>query len=359
VGLNLEADSPLLAATEANELLAGIDPSSITAFELGNEPAQYGSFAWYRSGAKAVTGRPHGYSFHNFLSDFTRVATPVPAHALAGPTTGGPGWMPYLNQFVSAEPRVRLLTVHHYPLQLCRTSMHSSRYPSIAHLLSDTSSAGLAQGFVHAVAVAHDAGLPLRIDELNTVSCGGDAAVSQTFASALWALDALFELKAIGVDGVQMHTFPGAGYALFVPRRGTGGWTASVAPEYYGLLMFATAAPPGARLLKVSAPGGAGLKLWATSAPDGRVRVVAINKDPAHPRTVRLQLPASGRGTLERLRAPNVASSTGVTLGGRSFGSRTGTGRLPAVRTATVPRTAGRYVISVPAGSAALLTVAR
>ena len=39
-------------------------------------------------------------------------------------------------------------------------------------------------------------------------------------------------------------------------------------PEYYGLLMFAQAFPPGARLLPVSAPAGP-VKVWATEAPTG------------------------------------------------------------------------------------------
>src|SRR5205814_1754923 len=71
------------------------------------------------------------------------------------------------------------------------------------------------------------------------------------FASARWGLDVLFEMAAVGVDGVNMHTFPGAAYELFTFRQVRGRWQAVVAPEYYGLEAFAQAAPAGSRLLSV------------------------------------------------------------------------------------------------------------
>ena len=43
---------------------------------------------------------------------------------------------------------------------------------------------------------------------MNAVSCGGVRGVSDTFASALWALDTLFEFSRVGVDGVNFHTVP-------------------------------------------------------------------------------------------------------------------------------------------------------
>src|SRR5205807_8152509 len=64
----------------------------------------------------------------------------------------------------------------------------------------------------------HGAGLPLRVDEINSVACGGAAGVSNTFASALWALDTMFALVRTGVDGVNVHTFQGATYRLFRMR---------------------------------------------------------------------------------------------------------------------------------------------
>jgi hypothetical protein len=361
LGLNLEADSPYLAAAEARALLAGSVPGSVMAFELGNEPELYGSFAWYRTpDGRAVRGRPRTYGFAAFMRDFAQFPAALPRVALAGPTSGGPGFLPHLGEFLAGEPLVRLVTVHRYPLQLCFAARGSPRYPTVGHLLSTQSSTGLAQSFAQAVASAHARGLPLRIDELNTVSCGADPAVSQTFASALWALDTLFAMARVGMEGVNIHTFPGAGYELFRFSRVGGRWTASVAPEYYGLLMFAQAAPPGSRLLSVSGRLGKGLRIWATQAPDRRVRVVLINEATTGSRTVTVRVPrgAQTAGTLERLRAPSAAASSGVELGGRSFGAQNDTGRLPgSARTISVSPTKGRYVVRLPAASAALLTL--
>jgi hypothetical protein len=360
LGLNLEADSPYLAAAEARALLAGSVPGSVMAFELGNEPELYGSFAWYRTpDGRAVRGRPRTYGFAAFMRDFAQFPAALPRVALAGPTSGGPGFLPHLGEFLAGEPLVRLVTVHRYPLQLCFAARGSPRYPTVGHLLSTQSSTGLAQSFAQAVASAHARGLPLRIDELNTVSCGADPVVSQTFASALWALDALFELDRAGVDGVQMHTFPGAGYALFTLRHAAGAWTGTVAPEYYGLLAFAAVAPPGSRLLAVSGTPSPAIKIWATIGRDGHVRVAAINKDPARSSTLRLAIPGTGgSGTLQRLTAPGVNARSGVTLGGQSVGTTSGELGGAAVHE-TVSAVNGRYAIRVPAASAALLDLSR
>jgi hypothetical protein len=359
LGINLEAGSRELAAVEASSLLDGIGSTSVRALELGNEPELYGTFAWYHTAdGRAVPGRPHDYDFNSFRNDFTNLAGALPQIPLAGPALGNFSWTSQLPAFLNAEPRVGLVTLHRYPLQRCFVGRHSPRYPSISHLLSSTASTGLAERFAPYAAIAGARGLPLRLDELNTVSCGADPKISNTFASALWALDALFEMARVGVAGVNIHTFPGAGYDLFRVSRVGGRWRASVAPEYYGLLMFAQAAPPGSRLLAVSGASQSPVKIWPTRAPDGWLRVALINKDPRHHHVVALQVPGhTGTGSLERLQAPSAAASTAVRLGGQSFGRLTGTGVLPAPRQLPLRPVGGRYVVRLPAASAALLAL--
>jgi hypothetical protein len=172
-------------------------------------------------------------------------------------------------------------------------------------------------------------------------------------------LDTLFNLASAGVDGVNIHTLPGAPYQPFeFSQSPTGTWQANVDPEYYGLLMFARAFPPGARLLAVNAPGGP-VKVWATQTPDGTIRVVLINKDTTADHTVALELPVGGvsGALLESLQAPSVASTTGVTLGGQSFASPTTTGTFPGPESSSrVLPTLGSYSIDLPPASAAMLT---
>lgn len=360
LGLNLAADSTTVATAEAHALTTGIGSGAVLALELGNEPELYGLFPWYRRpSGQPVTSRPSGYDFASFTQDFSTFGAALRGQTLAGPTTGGAGWTANLGQFLSAEPQVRLVTLHRYPLQLCYTTPGSPTYPTIAHLLSERASTGLADSFAPSVAIANDHGMGLRVDELNTVSCGAAPAISETFASALWVLDTLFELDRVGVDGVNLHTFPGAGYQLFSFSQAHGRWHGSVGPEYYGLLMFADATPAGARMLDISGGSSSGLKVWATWAPDGRVRIVFINKNLSKARDVMLRAPGTaGAGVLERLLAPSVRANSGITLGGRSFAAPTATGTLQgAPKTTTVRPEAGDYTVTVPAASAALLTL--
>ena len=215
LGLNLEADSPQLAASEARALIDGVGARSVRALELGNEPDLYPAFPWYRSGGHAVFGRPKSYDESAFIRDFAGLTGALPDAPLAGPSLSGMMWTRDLGQFLAAEPHLGLVTLHRYPLQLCLTPPSSARYPTIARLLSPATSTGLAESFAPYVALARAHGLSLRVDELNSVSCGADPAVSKSFASALWALRTLFEMARVGVSGVNIHTFPGAGYELF------------------------------------------------------------------------------------------------------------------------------------------------
>lgn len=359
LGVNLAGASPRLAAAEGNELLSGVGADNVAAFEIGNEPDVYGRFPWYSGPHGQVFARRPGYGVTSFLREAARWAAALPPTPLAGPATAELPWLSAIPALSAAEPRLQVTTVHRYPIQGCSSNPASSFYPSVANLLSERSSSGLANALPPYVAAAHRRGLRFRVDELNSAAlagCLGRAGVSNTFASALWMLDTLFEMARVGVDGVNVHTLPGAGYELFTLSRAAGGWRAFVHPDYYGMLMFARAFPPGARLLPVHGAGGP-VKLWATRGADGRTRVALINQG-ATPRRVELQLPAAGGSAeLESLRAPDVTATSGVTLGGQTFGAETSTG-LPAGAAAVQPvsQLLGLYSVELPPYSAALLT---
>ena len=358
LGINLEADSPQIAGTEARRLVDGLGHRSVRALELGNEPALYGSFPWYRTAdGRKVPGRPRGYDVPAYIRDLHRFSAALPSVPLAGPALGASKWMHQLGSFLSSQPHLGVVTMHRYPLQLCYTSTKSLMHPSLPHLMASAATTGLADSFTRDIAAAHAHHLPLRVDEINSVSCGADLAVSDTFASSLWAVDAMFEMARVGVDGVNLHTFPGAGYELFRVARDGARWTAAVSPEYYGLMLFARAAPPGSRLLGVSGQAGGKVKTWATRAADGTIRVIAINKGSTE-RDLALRLPGRpGTATLQRLEGPSLAASRSVTLGGQSFGAVTATGELSGdADSEAVKTTDGRYVVHLPAASAALLT---
>ena len=202
----------------------------------------------------------------------------------------------------------------------------------------------------------------MRADELNSVSCGGARGVSDTFASALWVLDTLFNMARTGADGVNIHTFHKAIYEPFAVSERAGRWNAQVRPMYYGLLLFAEAAPPGARLLPAAYRAPATLRIWATRAPDGRMRVVLINDSRRRSATVAVRLPGrAARGTSAvaiRMRAPHADARAGVTIGGQSFATSTSSGHLAgATRSFALRSVQGSVVTRLPPATATLVTV--
>ena len=358
LGINLAADSSALAGAEARALIRGIGDRYVDALEIGNEPDGYTAFAWYRTRTGQVGfARGSGWNESTFAAEFARWAAAVPDVPLAGPAYAYVNWMSKLGSLITSEPHLGVVTFHRYPLRGCGADAKGLRKATIANLLDDDSSAGLAQSVAPYVATVHDAGLPFRIDELNSASCGGTAGVSNTFASSLWILDTLFNMASIGVDGVNIHTLPGAAYAPFSFSISHGAWHGTVNPLYYGLLMFTQAFPTGAHLLQTSSSQD-DVKVWSTVGSGGVVRTVIINQD-AHPATVALHITAH-RGaplSVESLTAPRLSSTTGVRLGGASFAPDTTTGRLPKMVTTRLTASAsGGYSETVPADSAVLVT---
>jgi glycosyl hydrolase family 79 len=318
----------------------------------------YGVFPWYTSRHRKVFARSPRYNLPEFIGQLTQWQADLPDLPLAGPALAELPWLSGLPTLIAADPRLRVVTIHRYALRGCLSNPRSPSYPSIANLLSDRSSEGLTAAIAPFVAAAHAAGVQFRVDELNSAALAGclsRTGVSNTFASALWMVDTLFDLASVGVDGVNVHSLPGAGYELFTFRRTATGWQAFVHPDYYGMLMFAQALPAGARLLPVREPTGP-VKVWATLGLDGHTRVTVINKD-SRARRVELQLPPSPvQAEVEWLRAPSASATTGVTLGGQSFGAETSTGVLGAAKGHPVAGRFGSYSIELPPASAAILT---
>ncbi|MBV9309936.1 MAG: hypothetical protein JOZ73_03850, partial [Solirubrobacterales bacterium] len=232
MGINLAINKPPVAAVEAQMILGALGRKAVEAIEVGNEPDLYGMFVWYRDKHGHVhSARPHKYNLHAYIKEFTRYRAALPVGPLAGPAFAGLNWMRGLRQFLASEKRIAVVTFHRYPLRACEHNPISSSYPTIPALLSDSSSATLAQEVAPYVAQTHAHGIPFRLDEINSVACKGRKGVSDTFASALWALDTLFNMASVSVDGVNFHTLPHAAYELFTVTHHGRKWSAFVRPE--------------------------------------------------------------------------------------------------------------------------------
>jgi hypothetical protein len=371
LGVNLEADSPRLAQTEADALITAIGRRYISALDIGNEPPLYPSMPWYRlRGATLfpwysdigtpVFARGLSWGPSSFVTDYARILDALPRVPIAGPDTQQASWFAAYERFLSPHSRVRMLASHGYGLNNCVTNPASAAYPSVAHLLSDYALHDLLNTLIPYVGLAHADGAAFRVDEMGSVTCNGRVGVSNTMASALWAAAALFSVAQDGVDGVNLHTYPGLSNGLFDFTDSDPGWTGAVHPIYYGALLFAHAAPAGSRLLHVSLSGPPTLHGWATTGPGSARHVLLINDSLTDSAAVVVHAPPGVLGArtaqLERLTASSASATDDIALGGRSFGAVTTTGRLRPPVSDPVSAHGGVYRVMLPAASAALLT---
>jgi len=358
--VNLAAERPAGAVAFARAVQGALPGGGVQALELGNEADLFGRPQPTTRGALAPTPFPQlrGYTPARYRADVLAYAAAL-AHGLpqvprleAG-AFAGLAWNAALPR-LRREARGRLggVTVHAYPLHGCHEGIR--RRDTVAGLLAPSASAGLARRVVAAARLAGVAAGAVRVDELNSVTCGGLAGVSDTFAAALWSLTTLHALLNAGVAGVNLHTFAGAPYAPFTVRRRGPAWAVRARPLYAGMLLFAMGAPAGSRLVGATAGGAAGVQAWATRDGGGTLRVTLVNPTAA-PRTVTVGPGATRPASVLFLRAPGAASRGGVTLGGQGIGAD---GRLhgPRRRRTVVPAD-GRWTLRLPGMSAALVVV--
>lgn len=372
LGLELEANRPRIDAVEARQLRHGIGGRYIQSFQIGNQPNLYDVIPWYRvlrgrpvvwysKAGAPVYARPQSCGPSQFTSEIAAIMHVIPNYPLAGPETNNPAWTQALLPYLKPSGRVTTLTTHAYGVNNCVKEESSDLYPTVPNLVRLSVSRDLLTGMAPYVSLVHRRGGSYRIDEMGAVTCTGSPGVSNTMATALWTVDALFDAARQGIDGVNLHTDYARINDLFSLHSRHGRWRATVQPIYYGALLFAHADPAGSRLLDVQGGTTATLRVWASRGRDRRVRITLINDSLDGAATVRLRLPAgmrSANGTIERLRAPGGAYAThGVTLGGRSFQTTT-TGSLPRPRLGPV-RARGTLTVELPKGSAALVTLGR
>jgi hypothetical protein len=342
----------------------------LAGIELGNEPDMYvqkrlrpAGWGPASAGAPTTSGRaavaPYAVQATAYRAAIEAAA---PGIAIAGPdaSTGMPGlaWV----RFAARTLRPALLTDHYYPLSSC------GYRPTVAELLSPTVRRHERAMLAAQAAIARAAATPLRVDETNDISCEGRPGVSDSFASALWALDYTARALSAGVAGVNFHDLlakAGAYSPLLAPTPAalTAG-ALRAQPEWYALL--AARELPGSRPLPTSVAGispdalGAG----AFRAPDGRLRLVLVDYDPpgSRPLAVRLNVPRApgaravyARGSVLRLTGSSPAATAGVKLGGRAV-APTGSWSPPAALPAVYAR-GGVLSVQLTPSSAAVVTL--
>jgi hypothetical protein len=317
LGVNLGSDNVSLAVDQARAYLSQMPAGSVEAFEIGNEPDNYVS-----SGMRAAP-----YTFQDYVADFnkwkTNISPLLPTGTqLMGASWGSTGMLSNVQAFDSDEVSALAdFSQHHYVAS-------GEAVNPIDILLTPSSATTGPMAVAAAVTTTHEAGIPFRMGEMNSLYDGGESGISNAFESALWAIDTMFEYANVGVDGVNWHTGNGGPYGAFEFNVQSSGASTSysltsVRPLYYGLLLFQAATGNSARLLPVTLSTQANLKVWATVDASNTPRLVLINKDEASAGTVAVTLAGYSHAKVLRLTAPSYQSTSGVTFAGQTFDQST------------------------------------
>jgi hypothetical protein len=374
---------PRSAAREVAAAHRALGPY-LAAVEIGNEPDAYG-----RHGFRELPWIAQGYE-EEVGAYREAIAALTPGVPIAGPDVSGSGVFPEWGEEEAYSQAPAFLTGHHYPLGCAQTPP-----PSIEALLSPVVRNREALSLATYLTVAKARDIPLRIDEANTVSCGGVAGISDTFASALWATSYITQSMAAGAAGINLEGNPThcSGYTpLCAPDPGAvarGGLRAQ--PEWYALLL--TRSLVGERPVPATISTGAGsapaepapspeeasqstpnsqpatggpsgasapnLVAGAFAGPKGSVQIVLVDDEPlgAGPMSLRLTGLSSGRSDAKvlRLTAPAPNATGGVALAGDQV--TVGGAWGPRSRPPSLPVNAGALALDLAPNSAALVTV--
>jgi len=349
--LGLGHFEPRAAAREAAAARSALGPW-LAGIEIGNEPNGYP--------VEHLRGEPWGFLQYSEQVNAYRAAieAAAPGIPLVGPdTAGSSAYFANWGYAEAVDQRPALLTGHHYALRCVQTPP-----PSIPLLLDRRTRARALVSLRAYETVAEMSETPFRLDETNTVSCGGVSGISNTFASALWAVSYLVQAMFVGVDGINLQGNPGncVGYtpicAPSAERLARGELGAQ--PEWYALLMTKALIGDVPLSTTTSRADQPNVEVATLRAPDGALHAVIVDDDPIGSRgaVVKLHVGRSfARAALEWLRAGSLSARAGVTLGGRAVGADgewQPSPRFPHVRNRN-----GVIAVTIPPASACLATI--
>jgi hypothetical protein len=336
-GLNMGTGTAEDAAAQAAYVM-DVCGSKLLAFQLCNEPDLF-----FRNGI-----RQSDYDFAKFAQEwqhfFEVIRARVPNAPFAGPDTAyNNAWLvPFAQRF---KGQVRFLSQHYYA-----EGPPTDPSMTIERLLSPNPK--LQEEFDGMRKTMLETGLPFRLAETNSCYSGGKAGVSDTFASALWGADLMYQLASAGGLGINFH---GGGYGWYTPIAGTHDSGFLARPIYYGMLLFAQAG--SGQLVETEFKGLEHTPLltaYAVRSSSGGLKAIVLNKNPDRPVLLNVQTGQTGSNAqLLWLRAPRVDDTTDVTFGGAPVGAA---GAWSAAMQRTRPIQNGSLAIELPAASAVLIT---
>ncbi|KAJ7757812.1 glycoside hydrolase family 79 protein [Mycena maculata] len=355
-------------------------------FQVGNnifeepniqEPDQYGIHGL----------RPMTYGPANYTSDFGVVdaalradpAISVVDKKLIGPSISGDwkledvwntGFLDLYQNSLAA------LSVEYYPENNCAKILHTSNITVdpqqiFSNYLNHTAATSIVTKYLNSTTIAQEYDLPFVMFETNTASCGGFPGVSDSFGSALWALDYGLQLAACNFTGALLHVGgQDVYYNPFTPpptnQSTYHSWT--IGPVYYSALIVAEVFGTSnqSRIIDLQMNNNntftPGYAIY-----DGNLlsRLALINfiSDPTgasdYTATISVDSGIPTQVTVKYLVAPSVSSKQNITWAGQTFGSNFASdGRLTGnLNIQTIPCNVSTNIcqIRVPAPGFALV----
>ncbi|HVU26542.1 MAG TPA: hypothetical protein VHG71_02260 [Verrucomicrobiae bacterium] len=310
----LKNGDPMNSARLAS-YIAAHDTDALDCFSIGNEP----NFYLKTFDAYFAEWKPH----------FDAILKVVPDAQFDGASATGP-YALGLAKAVFATGHLAMASDHYYFLGSGRAGEKDPAANRV-RFLSDRLHGVYQRAYNETGAKLAAEGVPYRIDELNSCYNGGAHGSSDTYVSALWALDCIHWWAAHHILGMNFHTgesvgrdggFGAANYAAFVHLPANQGL--EMRPQSYGYLAFSQSAHGQSLPVKINANPKFDFDAYAYRDHDNSIYVTFINKSfgtNAQPAKVSLQLPANvSAQSYQRMdlaqKDNDMAARTGLTLGG-------------------------------------------
>ncbi len=334
-GLNLGNNDAVAAASEAAYAYKQLR-GNLYAYVIGNEPDVYHLFGL----------RTPAYGSDSFHGDWetyrSAIQSAVPAASFAGPGTAyNTDW---ITAFANNESgHIKLMDAHYYaagPATDASIDYHT--------ILTPNWKLGNILNVIHNESKKRH--LPYRITESNSVYGGGKAGTSDIFASALWALDLMWTIAKNEGQGINFHGGNRLAYSPVTIENGV----ITARPVYYAMLAFSPNA--GGAILPVTVNSSqSNFSSYACLNTDHSSSVTLINKDESVNFAFTIQLIKTASNVkIDRLIAPALTSKTEASFAGGTVNADGTFSRKNAVQYAVNGKS---FVVNVPAGSAAVVTV--
>jgi hypothetical protein len=336
-GINMKTSTATVAADEA-AYAANALGSSLYGLEIGNEVDLYTS-----------TAASPTWSYANFKAQWEAFASAIRARTPNAPLTGpasanSNGLRNYGVPFARDEgAKINLLTQHYY-----RANGQSATSTIDLLLAPDPNLTAMLSMLAATTAADHIAGS--RMAETNSFYNGGANGVSDSYGTALWAIDFLFTNARYGSSGVNFHG--GDNTPGYTPIADANGAVVEARPDFYGIVFF-TLAGAGTLYDANLTVANVALSAYALGAADGSTSVVLVNKSRTTSvlATIDLGRPATV-ANVTRLAGPTLESTSGVTLAGAPI---TPIGTWTPAPLPVVPVAGSMLEIDLPAASAVLV----